>query len=221
MSRTLFFLSRKKSVVFFLLYIPLVFFAGCGFHRYTNLELRRQTVVTFPGEYKAIIEPLNNEIIPISKRIYFLKRDVDELKDKLWEEGLNQRIMRIDNNIDIIRKEISALSAVRREILNTIYYIYPEYVEPQIVPYIGEKKKYKKFTKPIILVTLQDRQEYLNSKSNNEKMSESVSSKYLIATALKQFKQLPDSLKPSLRPIGSPGAIGKIQPYTPPVAIIK
>jgi hypothetical protein len=205
-----------KALVLFQAGIAVLCINGCGIHRYSNPELLKKTVVTFPKEYETIVAPLDNQLVPIRKRIFFLKHDVDEMKDKLWDGGSNHRIARIDNNIDTARKEISALSSIRKELLNTIYFIYPGYVEPEIVPYSGENKKQKKFTTPIILVTLQDQREYLDTKESGEKMSETIVYKPLIKSAMKQFDNLPDSLKPKIQPIGSPGPIRRLQPYTPP-----
>ena len=204
----------EKTCVLFLLFAVCLSIVDCGTHRYTNVELQKKAVVTYPKEYETIIQPLDRELVPIRKQIFFLKHDVDEMKDKLWDNGTNQRIVRIDNNIDTAKKEISALSAISREILNTIYVIYPCYTEPEIVPYRGENKNYKKITTSIILVTLQDQHEYLNARSGGEKLSETIVYKPLIKTAMRQFAGLPDSLKPKIQPVGSPGPVRKLRPYT-------
>jgi hypothetical protein len=217
MART-FYRLKTKDPVKFLVCVAILCSAGCGIHRYTNPELLKKTVVTFPKEYETIVAPLDSQLVPVRKQIFFLKHDVDGMKDNLWDGGSNQRIAKIDNNIDIVKKEISALSGIRRELLNTIYYIYPTYVEPEIVPYIGENKKYKKFSTPIILVTLQDQRAYLDAKSGGEKMSETIVYKPLIKTAMRRYEGLPDSLKPKIQPIGSPGPVRRLQPYTPPKA---
>jgi hypothetical protein len=205
-----------RQNVLFPLCAVLLCVAGCGIHRYTNPELQKKTVVTFPKEYRTIVAPLDSALVPIRKRIFFLKNDVAKMKDKLWDGGSNQRITRIDDNIDTSRKEISALSAIHREILNTICHIYPGYEEPEILPYVGEGKKYKEINKPIILVTLQDQEEYEEVKSGGGKLSESIVYKPLVRNALKQYDNLPDSLKPKIQPIGSPGPVRKLEPYTPP-----
>jgi hypothetical protein len=190
--------------------------SGCGIHRYTNPELVTKTEVTFPKEYQTIVAPLDSALVPIRKRIFLLRNDVAKMKDKLWDGGSNQRITRIDDNIDTARKEISALSTIQKEILNTIYHIYPGYEEPEVVPYTGEGKKYKEIKKPIILVTLQDQREYEDVKSGDSKLSESLRYKPLVRYALKQYDDLPDSLKPKIQPIGSPGPVRKLEPYEPP-----
>jgi hypothetical protein len=205
-----------KAPVLFLAGVAVLCIAGCGIHRYTNPELQKKPVVTIPMEYETIVEPLDSELVPIRKRIFFLKNDVARMKDKLWDGGSNQRLIRIDDNIDTARKEISALSAIQKEILNAIYHIYPAYVEPQIVPYLGEGKKYKELKKPIILVTLQDQREYEDVKSGGGKLSESIRYKTLVRCALKQYEDLPDSLKPKPQPIGSPGPVRRLEPYEPP-----
>ena len=143
---------------------------GCGIHRYTNPDLLKKTEVTFPKEYQNIISPLDSALVPIRKRIFLLRNDVAKMKDKLWDGGSNQRITRIDDNIDTARKEISTLSAIQKEILNTIYHIYPGYEEPEILPYVGEGKKYKEIKKPIILVTLQDQRDYEDVKSGGGRL---------------------------------------------------
>ncbi len=189
---------------------------GCGIHRYTNPDLLKKTEVTFPKEYQNIISPLDSALVPIRKRIFLLRNDVAKMKDKLWDGGSNQRITRIDDNIDTARKEISTLSAIQKEILNTIYHIYPGYEEPEILPYVGEGKKYKEIKKPIILVTLQDQRDYEDVKSGGGKLSESLEYKPLVRYALKQYDNLPDSLKPKPEPIGSPGPVRRLEPYEPP-----
>lgn len=208
--------SFTKASVQVLAAVALLLAAGCTAHRYSNAELRQKALFVFPPVYDTIIEPLHTELVPIYKRMFFLKNDVDELKNRLWDGGSNQRVMRIDNNIDILKSEINALSAIRREILNTIYYIYPGYEYPEIVPYGGKNKSYKKITGAIILVTLEDQQEYLNAKSNDEKLSEEIDYMPLLATALKKFDALPDSLRKPIQPIGTPGPVPRIRPYTPP-----
>lgn len=209
-------MHTKKALLFLLFFEVLVPGLNCGMHRYTQPELRKKTVVSFPDEYIEIIGPLNEALIPIRKRIFFLKHDIEAMKDNLWDGGTNQRIARINENIDLIRKEVSALNVIRREILNTIYFVYPAYVEPDMFPFLGENRNYKIIAKPIILISLQDQQEYLTARSNDEKLSRTFSYKPLIANAMKQFVALPDSIKPKIQPIGSPGPIRKIQPYEPP-----
>ena len=205
-----------KAAVLFLAGIAVLCIAGCGIHRYTNPELQKKTAVTNPKEYETIVAPLDSELVPISKQLFFLKNDVADMKNKLWDGGSNQRIARIDNNIDTAKKEISTLSGIRRELLNTIYYIYPGYVEAEIVPYKGENTKYKKTNAPVILVTLQDQREYLDAMSGGEKMSKAIVYKPLIKTAMRQFEGLPDSLKPKIQPLGSPGPVRRLEPYEPP-----
>jgi hypothetical protein len=190
---------------------------GCShMHRYSNAELREKEVFVFPPLYDTLIAPLNDELIPIYKRIFFLKHDIEELKDRLWDGGSNQRVMKIDDRIDTLRHEVYLLSDIRREILNTIYTIYPAYQTPQVVPYTGKDKKYEKFTKTIILITSQDQREYENAKSAEEKMSAEIDYQPLIAAAMKQYKALPDSLKKPIQPIGTPGGVPRIAPYEPP-----
>jgi hypothetical protein len=211
-------MHKKKALLFPLFCLVLMCGLDCGMRKYTQPELKKKAVVSFPKEYIDIIGPLSDALVPIRKRVFFLKHDVDEMKDKLWDGGTNQRIARTDENIDIAKKEISALHAVRRVILNTIYYVYPAYVEPEIVPFLGDNKSYKKITKPIILVSLEDQQQYISAKSNEEKLSRTISYKPLVAAAMKQFAALPDSLKPKIQPLGAPGPVRKIKPYEPPNA---
>jgi hypothetical protein len=212
---------RKMRSFFYQLILPVMcvvlFFcsSGCGVHRYTNVELQKKTTVTFPKEYEEIITPLDSVLIPVRKRVFLIKLDIDELKQKLFEAGTNQRVARIDENIDVLRSESSALSTIRREILNTILSIYPAYIEPDVFPYQGEKKSYKEITKRIVIVTQADQQEYKNSK-DDEKMSESYDYKTAIRLAMKQFTSLPDSLKPKIHPIGSTGPVPPIKPYDKP-----
>ena len=212
-----FFLNAKRiALLFFNISLAVLFIASCGIRRYTNPELLKKPVVTFPKEYETIVAPLDSELVPITKQIFFLKNDVADMKNKLWDGGSNQRVARIDNNIDTARKEISALSNIRKELLNTIYYINPAYVEAGIIPYKGENTKYKKTNAPVILVTLQDQRAYIDAKENGEKLSQTIMYKPLIRTAMRQFESLPDSLKPKIQPIGSPGPVRRLEPYEPP-----
>jgi|WetSurMetagenome_2_1015567.scaffolds.fasta_scaffold00234_20 hypothetical protein len=197
-------------------FLILMVVSGCGIHQYTNPALAKKPEVFFPKEYRIIIEPLDSALVPIRKRIFFLKNDIAKMKDKLWDGGSNQRIAHIDNNIDTARKEVSALSAIQRELLNTIYHIDPAYEEAQVVPYTGDKKKYKTIKKPILLVTLEDQRYYEDVKSGGEKLSESIRYKHLVRMALKRYDNLPDSLKPKIQPIGSPGPVRRLEPYEPP-----
>jgi hypothetical protein len=124
--------------------------------------------------------------------------------------------MRIDDRIDTLRHEIYQLQAIRREILNTIYYIYPAYETPDVVPYTGANKAYKKTKKPIILITAEDEREYRQAKAMEEKLSEEIEYKPVIKIAVKKYAQLPDSLKKPIQPIGSGGPAPRIPPYPPP-----
>jgi hypothetical protein len=212
-----FFLNAKRiALLLFNISLAVLFIAGCGIHRYNNPELLKKPVAAFPKEYETIVSPLDSELVPITKQIFFLKNDVADMKNKLWDGGSNQRITRVDNNIDTARKEISALSGIRKELLNTIFYINPAYVEAEVIPYKGENTKYKKTNAPIILVTLQDQRAYLDAKENGEKLSQTIVYKPLIRTAMRQFSSLPDSLKPKIQPIGSPGPVRRLEPYEPP-----
>jgi hypothetical protein len=206
----------KKTSFLFIFLAAILCVVSCGVRMYKNPELLKQTAVTFPKEYETIITPLDSQLVPIRKGIFFLKNEIAVMKDNLWDGGSNQRIMRIDDNIDSTRKEISALSAIRKDILNTIYAIHPGYREPEIVPYQGEEIKYKKFTTPIILITLQDQRAFEDMKANGEKLSKNIVYKPLIRNAMIQFEALPDSLKPKIQPIGSPGPVRRLGPYTPP-----
>jgi hypothetical protein len=211
-----FFSSPAKIAITALAAGAFLLSAGCAAHRYSNPGLSQKAIFTFPPLYDTIIEPLHAELIPIYKRIFFLKNDVNELKDRLWDGGSDQRIMRIDNNIDILKDEINALSAIRRELLNTIYYIYPPYENPQVLPYGSKNKAEGKNAGNVILISLEDLQEYQNAKSNDEKLSEEIDYKPLLATAMKKFEMLPDSLRKPIQPIGTPGPVARIRPYTPP-----
>jgi hypothetical protein len=211
------FLNAKRiSLLFLISGLAFLFISGCGIHRYNNPELLKKPVVSFPKEYETIVVPLDSELVPIAKQIFLLRNDVADMKNKLWDGGSNQRVTRIDNNIDTARKEISALSGIRKELLNTIYYINPGYVEAEVVPYKGENAKHKKTEAPVILVTLQDQRAYIDAKENGEKLSQTIVYKPLIRTAMRQFESLPDSLKPKIQPIGSPGPVRRLEPYEPP-----
>jgi len=213
------FLTAKRIVLPLVNLSLIIFFLpGCGIHRYENPAIMKKPVPAAPNEYETIIAPLDSELVPIGKQLFLLRNDVADMKNKLWDGGSNQRINRIDNNIDTAKKEISALSRIRKELLNTIYYIDPGYVEAEVVPYKGEKTNYKKGNAPVILVTLQDQRAYLDARENGERLSETIEYRPLIRMAMKQFESLPDSLKPKIQPIGSPGPVRHLEPYTPPKA---
>jgi hypothetical protein len=196
--------------------VVIVSVAGCSSVRpYSGAESRTPPFVYAPV-YDTIIDPLRNALLPIYKRIFFLKNDVSELKDRLWDGGSDQRVMRIDENIDILKKEIWALSDIKKEILNAIYFIYPPYQDPEVVPYLGKKTARKKNTRPVILVSLEDQREYADARPAEEKMSEEIRYKPLIALAVKKFDALPDSLKKPIEPIGTAGPVPRIRPYNPP-----
>lgn len=184
-------------------------------HRYSNAELLKHEAFVFPPVYDTIIQPLHDVIIPISKRIFFLKKNADELKERLWDGGSNQRIMKIDNRIDNLKHEVFLLSTIRREIINNILFFYPTYQTPQIVPYTGRDKVYEKFTKPIILITSEDERAYQQAKSVGEKLSEELDYKPILAKAMRQYGKLPDSLKRPIQAIGTQG-VAPIPQYTPP-----
>jgi hypothetical protein len=190
--------------------------AGCSSVRPYSSAENRASAFVYPPVYDTIIEPLRSALVPVYKRIFFLKNDIKELKDRLWDGGTDQRIMRINDNIDVIREEVYALSDVRKEILNAIYFIYPPYVDPKVVPYLGRKTPKKKGNRPMILVSLEDQRAYQDAKMCEEKMSEELSCGPLIASAIKKFESLPDSLKKPVEPIGTPGPVPRIRPYTPP-----
>jgi hypothetical protein len=205
-----------RSIAALLVAVVLCIVAGCSSVRpYSSVENRTPAFVYAPT-YDTIIDPLHGELAYIYKRIFFLKNDVSELKERLWDGGSDQRIMRIDKNIDVLKKEIAALSDIRKEILNAIYYIYPPYKAPEVVPYRGKKDAGKKRGPAIILISLEDQREYEDAKMNEEIMSEKMDPRPLIAMAVKKFEALPDSLKRPLQPIGSSEPVPRIRPYTPP-----
>lgn len=207
--------SFIKSVITVLPVMALLSIAGCRVHRYSNAELLKHEAFVFPKAYDTLIQPLNDQLVPISKRIFFLKLDVDELKDRLWDGGSNQRIMKIDDRIDTLKHELFLLSTARREIINTIRFLYPTYQEPEIVPYTGKGKAYEKLTRPILLITSDDQREYQEAKSSDEKLSDAIDYQQLLRTTMRKYQDLPDSLKRPVQPIGTPG-VAPIPPYTPP-----
>ena len=190
--------------------------AGCSSVRPYSSSDARTPPFAYAPVYDTIIDPLHSALVPVCKRIFFLKNEVNELKDRLWDGGSDQRVMRIDDNIDILKKEIWALSDIRREILNTVYYIYPPYQAPEVVPYCGKKTARKKNPQSVILVSLEDQREYQDARMSEEIMSDEINLRPVIVTAIKKFESLPDSLKKPLEPIGSAGPVPRIRPYTPP-----
>jgi hypothetical protein len=207
--------SLIKIVFAILPAVTLLSMAGCRVHRYSNAELLKHEAFVFPPVYDTLIQPLHDQLVPIRKRMFFLKLDVDELKERLWDGGSNQRIMKIDDRIDTLKHEIFLLSTARREIINTIRFLYPTYQEPEIVPYTGKGKAYEKFSKPILLITSDDQREYQQAKSADEKLSDEIDYKKLLASVMRSYQNLPDSLKRPIQPIGTPGMV-PIPPYTPP-----
>jgi hypothetical protein len=195
--------------------VALLFAAGCSSVRPYSASANRAPPFAYSPVYDTIIEPLCTTLVPIYKRIFFLRNDVAELKDRLWDGGSDQRIMRIDDHIDILKKEIWALSDIRKEILNTIYCIYPPYEAPEVVPYLGKKTSHKKNAGSVILVSLEDQRAYRNAKLADEILSQELEFKPFIAVAESRFKSLPDSMKPPIQPIGTPGPVPRIRPYTP------
>lgn len=212
-----FFFSPAKAAVDLLAAMMVFSVCGCSSVRpYSAAEARKTPAFAFAPVYDTIIEPLHSALVPVYKRIFFLKNDVNELKERLWDGGSDQRIMRIDNNIDLLKKEMWALSDIRKEVLNTIYYIYPPYEAPEVVPYRGKKTPRKKDNKPVILVSLEDQREYEDAKMSDEKMSEEINLRPVIAAAMKKFDSLPDSLRKPIEAIGTAGPVPRIRPYTPP-----
>jgi len=208
--------AYKRGLAAALTAAVLCIVAGCSSVRpYSSAENRTPAFVYAPA-YDTIIDPLHTALIPVCKRIFFLKNDISELKERLWDGGSDQRIMRIDENIDILKKEMWALSDIRKEILSTIYYIYPPYEAPEVVPYRGRKDAGKKHARPVILVSLEDQREYEDAKMSEEKMSEEFDHKPFIAMAVKKYEAMPDSQKPPPQQIGSSGPVPRIRLYTPP-----
>jgi hypothetical protein len=210
-------LDSSKSAAVLFASVILLSVNGCSSVRpYSGAEARKAPAFAYAPVYDTIIDPLCAALVPISKRMFFLKNDVNELKDRLWDGGSDQRIMRIDNNIDILKKEIWALSDIRKEILNTIYSIYPPYKAPDVIPYTGKKTGKKKDSRSVILVSLEDQREYEDAKMGEEIMSEEICYKPVIVAAQKKFESLPDSLKKPIEPIGTTGPVPRIRHYTPP-----
>ncbi|MBN2187908.1 MAG: hypothetical protein JW699_00530 [Chitinispirillaceae bacterium] len=205
-----------KSVAALLAAAALLSIQGCSSVKpYSAAEARAQPFAYAPV-YDTIIDPLSSVIAPIYKRIFFLKNEVSELKDRLWDGGSDQRVMRIDENIDMLKKEIWALSDIKKEILNALYYIYPPFEDPEVVPYLGKKTARKKNKRPVIMVSLEDQREYQDARMCEDIMSEQLNCRPLIAAAIKKFESLPDSLKKPVEPIGTAGPVPRIRPYTPP-----
>ena len=196
-----------KSVIMAGTFFCIVSVTGCSSMRpYSSAEARTRSF-TYVPVYDTIVEPLSEALVPIDKRIFFLKNDVKVLKSRLWDGGSDQRIMRIDNTIDILKKEIWALSDIRKEILNAIYYIYPPYEAPEVVPYRGKKTAKKKGTSSRILVSLEDQREYEDAKMCEEVLSEEIDYKPVIVRAIQKYESLPDSLKKPVQPIGTAGPV--------------
>jgi hypothetical protein len=195
--------------------VALLSVAGCSSVRPYSASANKTPPFAYSPVYDTIIEPLCTTLVPIYKRIFFLRNDVAELKDRLWDGGSDQRIMKIDDHIDILKKEIWALSDIRKEILNTIYCIYQPYEAPEVVPYQGKKASRKKNAPTVILVSQEDQRAYQNAKLADEILSEELEFKPFIAVTMSRFNALPDSLKPPIQPIGTPGPVPRIRPYTP------
>lgn len=194
---------KRNGFLLFAVMCTCLLCGHCGMHRYTTAELLKKTGMSCPARYDDILRPLDSTLAVVCKQIFFLKNDIAGLKDKLWDVGTNQRIMKIDDRIDTLRKEVSALSTMRKEIINGICRIFPAYKEPQIVAYKGNQKPYQKITEPVILITQQDQSEYLQARAKEEKKSQTIVYRHLIVLAMKQYYELPDSLKPAIQVVGA------------------
>ncbi len=187
----------------------------CSMKRYTRPELESFTRIDYTPQYKEIIEPLVFELSVVLKEIYFLKNDVAAMKDKLWDGGSNHRIMKINDDITITKREITELNIIRREILNVIYKIMPGFKEPEVIGYKGDKKKYKrleKMNRPIILASLEDQVAFTEMKERGEKTSDDKSYKETIEIAMTEWRKIQAKIPQKPTPIGAKGPVKKITP---------
>ncbi len=193
-------------------FLSVILLFSCATKLYKRAELEELTKIEYPPEYEEIIQPLTLELSAILKELFFLNADIAKMKDQLWDGGSNHRIMRINDNIDITKEEIGKLNKMRREILNTIDMIIPDFKEPVVVGYKGEKKRYEKIKKKtIILASLEDQMVYNATKANGDKLSQDLSYKEIIDSALADFNSIQKKKKLELTRIGEKGPVKKIQ----------
>lgn len=207
--------SFNNPKIFIAITIPtIMLFINCATKIYTKPELEEFTKVNYATKTGDLIKPLAEELSVVLKQIFFLKHDVAKLKDKLWDGGSNHRIMRIDDNIAIIKKEISKLRKARRELLNTIYTITPGYQLPIVIGYIGSKQRYEKIKKQIILVSQNDQMGYQNMLEDSINLSDNLTHENKIAIATSKFKKLSEHNPNAITAIGTKGPVKKISPKT-------
>lgn len=184
----------------------------CTTKLYTRKQLEEHTTINCPEEFQEIIRPLVTDLSVILKELYFLKAERAELKERLWDGGTNQRILRIDDNLTSINKEILRLNQIRAEILDLVYQIVSDFTEPVVIGYLGERKRYKKITTPIILVSFEEQQYHRRMKENGEKIFSDYSYKATIKNAQVKYEELTKTKCPvSITPIGTKGPIKKIK----------
>lgn len=186
--------------------------SACTTKIYTRPELEKFAEFACPAEYKEIVQPIVTELTVCRKEIFFLKEEVAEMKDRLWDAGSNHRVMKINDEIDIVKKEIWRLKCIYKEMFNTIMTIYPGYEEPSIVPYKGYRQRYEKIKKPIIIVSLEDQREYESRRQYDEKLFQDTAYKKVINDALAQYQLLQKNYSPGPTPIGAKGPVKKLLP---------
>lgn len=185
----------------------------CSMKRYTRPELEAFTKIEYTPRHKKMIEPLVLELSVVMKELFFLKHNVAAMKDKLWDGGSNHRIMKINDDITLTKREITNLNTIRREILNAIYKIMPGFKEPVVVGYKGDKKKYErmeKMNRPIILASLEDQVAFNAMKGRDEKVSDDKSYKETINVAMIEYNKNQAKNTQPLTPIGVKGPVKKI-----------
>ncbi len=186
---------------------------SCSMKRYSRPQLEAFTKISYTPKYKELAEPLVVELSVVLKEIFFLKHDVAAMKDKLWDGGSNHRIMKINDDIDILKSEISRLKLIRREILSAINTIMPGFKEPLVIGYKGGKEKYErleKMNRPIILASLNDQNTYNAAKYRGEKLSAEQSYRKTISVAMSTYKSIESKRQKRLNPIGAKGPVKKI-----------
>jgi hypothetical protein len=202
---------KLPVLILFFAAATLFFPLSCSTQLYTQKQLQEYAKIDCPEEFHLIIKPLVTDLSVVLKALYIFKKERERLKDNLWDGGTNQRILRIDDKISSVNREILRLNQMRAEILDLIYLIVPDFTEPVAIGYLGEQKRYQKITKPIILVGSEDLLNHRKMVENGERVFPDQSYKYTVRTSRDRYEALIKSECPiPLVPIGAKGPVKKL-----------
>ncbi len=195
----------------YLLVTTVLLTVSCSTKRYSGNELQKhEDRVRITGKHKEIAAPLIPLLKEVMKQVFLIENKVSDLKDKLWETGSNHRVARTNSRIDEIKNELYRLRDIRDDLLGAIQHIDPGFTKPEVIPYKGDNKRYEKIDKPIVLVTLEDKQYFETMISTEERYSESMDFEKRINEILHKYKRACSGKDPT--PIGAPGPVRKIPP---------